>query len=115
MAPQCFHIPALALNLGLVGVDLPLLIRTLPSWLLDFSDGFYQVGDVTVARVVQMYGQPARVHTLPLVAVASPDVDVEQVGWSWAALAAEFPTWDSILAAFASWADVLTNTRRPGF
>jgi hypothetical protein len=27
LAPQCFHIPALALNLGLVGVDLPLLIR----------------------------------------------------------------------------------------
>jgi hypothetical protein len=27
LAPQCFHIPALALNLGLIGVDLPLLIR----------------------------------------------------------------------------------------
>jgi hypothetical protein len=27
LAPQCFHIPALALDLGLIGVDLPLLIR----------------------------------------------------------------------------------------
>jgi|SRR5690242_9062890 hypothetical protein len=27
LAPQCFHILALALNLGLIGVDLPLLIR----------------------------------------------------------------------------------------
>lgn len=100
---------------AIIADDVPLLVLVPPSWELDFPDGFLSLGDAVESRALQMYGQPARRFTFPAQVVEAPDVDVEEVGWSWAALASEFPTWDSLLAAFASWADVLTNTRRPGF
>lgn len=96
----------------LLADETPLLIRIPPSWDIDFTDDFYAVGDVGIARAMQFYGINARVFTLPLRAVESPIVGVENVGWSWAALASEFASWDAELLAFASWSDLLTNTRR---
>ena len=89
----------------------PLLFRVPPSWGIDFTDGFYSVGDVQRERFAQM-PLTLRSFTLPLVAVDSPDVSVQNAGWSWAALAAEFATWSDVAGAFATWADVATNTRQ---
>lgn len=96
----------------LLADETPLLIRIPPSWGVDFDDDFYAVGDVGIERAMQLYGINARVFTLPLRAVESPIVGVENVGWSWAALAAEFASWDAVELAFVSWADLLTNNRR---
>jgi len=101
--------------LALWDKQLPVLVRTPPALGYDIPDGFYSIGELRRARVAQLPSYPARIITLPLVAVASPDVDVENVGWSWAALAAEFSSWNAVKAAYATWADVAVDNRRPGF
>lgn len=99
---------------ALTDPQLPILIRIPPTFGYDFSDGFYAVGDLERSRVAQIPDYPSRIITMPLTAVESPEVDVENPGWSWAQLAAEFATWAEVKAAFATWADVAVNNRRPG-
>lgn len=35
------------------------------------------------------------------------------LGWTWADLAAAYPTWDDMYDAYATWGDVRTDTRKP--
>ena len=95
--------------------ETPLLINIAPSMGIGFDYGFYQVGDTRRTRIAQLPDFQLRDYVLPLVAVQSPIVTQQNVGWSWATLASEFPTWAAVAAAFATWADVATNNRRPGF
>lgn len=89
-----------------------LLIRVPPAWDIDFDDGFFSVGTTQTARSVQMTGANQRDVVLPLTAVRSPIVGVENAtGWSWATLAAEFSSWDEVRARFATWADLAANNR----
>jgi len=100
---------------ALLAPQVPILLLTPPDWGLGITDGYYSVGDVRRRRISQSYERPERLFTLPLVAVESPVVTVDNPGWSWAQLAAEFATWTEVAAAFATWADVASNTRRPGY
>jgi hypothetical protein len=100
---------------ALVNDQTPLLIRMPEQWDIGWEDAFYSVGDVSFSRVVQGFGNPERFVTFPLQQVQSPVVDQLDAGWSWEALAAEFPTWEAVVAAFATWSDVAINNRRPGY
>ncbi|WP_434315833.1 hypothetical protein [Leifsonia sp. P73] len=93
----------------------PLLFRAPASYPIGLDEGFYSVGQLTRGRLSQRLGDPMRNFTLPLTQVQSPAVGVANTGWSWAALAAQFPTWQAVAAAFNTWADVLTNNRKPGY
>jgi hypothetical protein len=93
----------------------PILIRVPPALSYGFDDGFYAVGDYAADRTAQRPGSPRRVHTLPLQAVDSPVVSVINSGWSYATLALAEPNYTQVLAAFASYALLVTNTRNPGF
>lgn len=92
----------------------PILIRFPSTWDPSWVDGWFHVGDLQRARFANTK-DPLRVVTLPLQAVESPVVSQANVGWSWAALAAEFPTWASVAAAFETWGDVLINNRKTGY
>lgn len=93
----------------------PVLFRFPASFNIGFDDGFYSVGDMTRSRFAQRPGDALRNFTLPLTQVQSPVVIVQNAGWSWAALAAQFSTWAQVSLAFNTWADVLTNNRNPGY
>jgi hypothetical protein len=95
---------------ALLASDIPILIQIPPDWDLDFNCGFYQVGNVQTTRsdpIINAY----RTFTLPLTKVQSPVVDVENTGWSYAAVAAEFDTYSSLLVTFATYADLAADTR----
>lgn len=95
---------------ALLADDVPLLIQFPPSWDLDFNSGFYQPGDVTTSRIVDL-PVPYRVFTLPLQKVQSPVVDIENTGWSYASVAVEFATYADLLTSFGTYADLASNTR----
>lgn len=95
---------------ALLAPDIPILIQIPPDMELDFNCGFYQVGDVTTDRshpVINSY----RTFTLPITKVRSPVVDVEDTGWSYAAVAAEFATYASLLVTYATYADLAADSR----
>lgn len=100
---------------ALLADETPLLVRIPSSWLMDFDDGFYAVGDVTFERAQQMYGVPARIINLPLQSVEAPAVSVQNVGHSWATVASEIESWTAVRAVYATWADMLVDKRREGF
>jgi hypothetical protein len=95
---------------ALLAPDVPLLVQIPPSWGLDFNSGFYQVGDTDAARVGQVVSGH-RIWTLPMQKVQSPVVDVENTGWSYASVAAEFDTYLELVDNFATYADLASNTR----
>jgi hypothetical protein len=95
---------------ALLASDIPILIQVPPAWDLEFNCGFYQVGDVTTARAANTV-EAHRITTLPLTKVQSPVVDVENTGWSYAAVAAEFATYSALSVTFATYADLASNTR----
>jgi hypothetical protein len=95
---------------ALLASDIPILIQIPPDWDLDFNCGFYQVGNVRTSRsdpIINSY----RTFTLPLTKVQSPVVDVENTGWSYAAVAAEFATYSALMVTFATYADLASDTR----
>ena len=95
--------------------ETPILVN-LPNRLgASFDYGFYQVGDTDRGRLAQIPDVALRDYILPLQQVQSPIVTQQNVGWSWASMRLEFGSWDAIKAAFASWADMASNTRRTGF
>lgn len=93
------------------GPQLPVLIRFPPSFGYDFQDDYYAIGTLERARIAQTPDYQPRRITLPLTAVEAPIVDVENVGWSWAALAVAYPSWTAMQAAYATWADVVADNR----
>jgi hypothetical protein len=95
---------------ALLAPDVPLLVQVPPSWDLDFNSGFYQVGDITVSRTGEVRS-PRRIVILPLQKVQSPVVDIENTGWSYASVAAEFASYADILTTFATYADLASNSR----
>lgn len=101
--------------MGLVADGTPLLFRAPFIYPIGIEEGFYAVGDVSRTRLADRLGDETRFFTLPLTRVQSPIVNVQNTGWSWAALAAQFATWADVAAAFATWADVFTNNRKPGY
>lgn len=97
--------------LALLETDFPFLINVPAQWDDGLPSGFYQAGEVTVARVANISSIPDREFTLPLIQVRAPIADVQNVGWSWAELAATFPSWIAVRSTFASWADLAANVR----
>lgn len=91
---------------AIIADETPLLFHTPPGWDLEFPDGFYAVGDVEFERMVQTYGQPSRMVSLPLTAAENPVVDVGDTGWTFSDLYSEYDSFDDVLASFNSFADV---------
>lgn len=86
----------------------PILIRMVDLD-LGWVDGFYSVGDVSRARFAQRAGEQRRDFTLPLQMVQPPVGSVANPGWSWAALAATFSSWDEVRNAYSTWANLAAN------
>lgn len=91
--------------------EVPILVNTPASWDNDLKYAFYQIGQVSRSHVTKSNVYKIRTIDLPLLEVQSPTVVVENAGWSYAALAAEFATYSSILPKFATYADLTSNTR----
>jgi hypothetical protein len=98
---------------ALLADDIPVLIQVPPDWDADFNCGFYQVGDVTYRRDWQWATDRVldRYVELPLTKVQSPTVDIENSGWSYAAVAVEFATYSALPVTFATYADLASNSR----
>jgi len=94
--------------------QVPVLIMFPPSLGYDIAPGFYAIGDLNRTRLLQIPNDEGRYVTLPLIAVEPPDVDVENAGWSWAAVATTYPTWAAVKAAYATWADLAVDNRTGG-
>jgi hypothetical protein len=90
----------------------PLLFRFPASWGLNWDDGYYHVGDVTVGRVIQYAGDPRRTFTLPLTRVAAP-AGLQAPVWDYPSLAAAFPDYPSMAAAYADYPSLTANVRLP--
>ncbi|WP_213816221.1 hypothetical protein [Glaciihabitans sp. dw_435] len=101
--------------LELLRDQVPILVNIPADWMTYFKYAFYQIGDVAPRRLKPGVRYPHRDIDLPYVEVEAPVVDVANNGWSWAQLAADFPTWNQVKAAFATWNDMAINKRRPGF
>lgn len=86
--------------------ETPVLFRFPPDWEVDFTEGFYAVGDLDDDRPSGI--DPTTVWTVPLQLVRAPASTVV-AEWSWADLIAEYPTWQDVLDAFPTWYAVLTN------
>jgi hypothetical protein len=91
--------------------QLPLLINLPAAPNVGFDYGYYQVGDVTRARVAQVPDFEYRDFVLPLTAVQSPTVTQENTGWSYAELLLDFASYADADAAYATYADMTTDTR----
>ena len=96
---------------ALLSPDLPLLINIPPSWVLGFPYGFYQAGDVSARRLDPTLNSPQRIYDLPLSRVRSPDVDVQNAGWSYAQVASTWANYTAVLNAYATYAELITDTR----
>jgi hypothetical protein len=96
---------------ALLAPDTPVLVNVPPSWDLDLAYGFYQVGDVTETRPYTLGGVPMRDFELPLTRVRSPEVDVENPGWSYAQVATVWATYTEVLTNYATYADLAADNR----
>jgi hypothetical protein len=90
----------------------PLLVRFPTEWGVNWADGYYHVGDVTVGRVIQYAGDPRRTFTLPLTPVAAP-AGLQAPVWDYPTLAADFDDYPSMSAAFADYPSLTANVRLP--
>lgn len=96
---------------ALLNPDTPILVNVPASWDLDFEYGFYQVGDVTESRLYTLGGVPMRDFVLPLTKVRSPEVDVENPGWSYAQLATTWASYTEVLTNYLTYADLAVDNR----
>jgi len=96
---------------ALLAPDTPILINVPSSWDLDLAYGFYQAGDVSESRPYTRGGVPMRDHTIPLTQVRSPEVDVENPGWSYTQVATVWATYTEVLANYATYADLTVDNR----
>jgi hypothetical protein len=89
----------------------PLLIQFPSAFGWNFDPGYFDVGDVSSDRLWQ-YGPDARRHyTLQLEQVQAP-AGTQQATRTWATLLAGFATWQAVAAAYNTWTDELTDSRR---
>lgn len=96
---------------GLLRDQTPILVRFPAAHAMEFEEGFYSVGRLSINRLAQVPGLSLRHVTLPLTATGSPIVTVQNVGWTLASVAAEFATMAELPLMFATNADLETNTR----
>lgn len=96
---------------ALLAADTPILINVPPAWDIDLDYGFYQVGDVTETRFFTLGGVPMRDFQLPLTRVRSPEVDVENPGWSYSQVATTWATYTDLLNNYATYADLAQDNR----
>lgn len=96
---------------ALLAPDTPILINVPASWELDLAYGFYQVGDTTESRPYTLGGIPMRDFNFPLTRVRSPDVDVENPGWSYAQVATTWAAYTEVLANYTTYADLAVDER----
>lgn len=96
---------------ALLAPDLPILINVPPAWELELAYGFYQVGDVTETRPYTLGGIPMRDFELPLSRVRSPEVDVENPGWSYSQVASTWATYSELLSRYATYGDLAVDNR----
>jgi hypothetical protein len=98
-----------ALDALLGGASVLLLQITYP----DTQESDYKwvsVGDVTRSRLIQFYGEPRRMWSLPCTETDAPS-GLLQAQRTWADVVAEFPTWQDVINTYATWADVITDNR----
>jgi hypothetical protein len=88
----------------------PILIRVPAAWGWDWENGYYRVGALDEARVLQFGAEPGRVFTLPLERVEEP-AGTQQAERTWADVLNDFPSWAAARAAYGTWTDELTDTR----
>ena len=94
-------------RLGTLFLDeTPILFRFPPEWGLDFTEGFYAVGDVEDEQITG--SDPTTRWTLPLQQVRPPASQVV-AQWTWDDLIGEYATWQDVINAFPTWYAVLTN------
>jgi hypothetical protein len=96
---------------ALVRDQTPLFISVPSAWGWDWEDGYYDVGDVGVGRIIQYGPEPRRVTTLALERVEAP-AGTQQSPRTWTDVVNDFATWADVAAAYATWTDVLTDSRR---
>lgn len=96
---------------ALVRDQTPLLIEIPAAWGWGWEDGYYDVADYTADRVLQYGPEPRRTVTLTLERVTAP-AGTQQSPRTWASLLSGFPTWGAVSAAYATWTDELTDSRR---
>lgn len=89
----------------------PLFITIPAAWDWDWDDGYYDVDDVGIDRVLQYGPERRRTFTLALERVEAP-AGTQQPQRTWANVLASFATWNDVVAAYATWTDVLTDSRR---
>lgn len=89
----------------------PLLLQIPAAWGWDWENGYYDLADVGVDRILQYGPQPRRVVDFALERVEAP-VGSQQAVWTWAGETVANASWNAVKAAYATWADVLTNVRR---
>jgi hypothetical protein len=89
----------------------PILIRVPASLGWDWENGYYRVGQTSEARRLQYGPAPSRIFTLPLERVEEP-AGTQQAERTWANVLNDFSSWAAVRAAYATWTDVLTDSRR---
>lgn len=97
--------------LALLRDQTPLFVQVPSSWGWDFDPGYFDVGDVSSDRFWQYGPEHRRVFTLQLESVQAP-AGTQQATRTWANLLSGFATWNAVSAAYATWTDELTDSRR---
>jgi hypothetical protein len=96
---------------ALLADQTPVLIRMLDPD-LDWEDGFYSVGDLGLSRFAQNTQVKRRTATLPLQATQSPAGTIQNPGWSYAAVAIAYSSYNAVAEAYATYADLAANNTR---
>lgn len=96
---------------ALLATDFPLLVQVPAVWAVDFSSGFYSVGEVTETRPASIGTDPWREFQLPLTKVQSPIVDVQESNWTYTNVVLTFESYSDVKGAYATYADLTTDSR----
>lgn len=97
-----------AAALAVIDDQTTLLLRSPAAWPWDLPDGWYSIGDVTVARISKSLVSPGRRITLPLSPTDPPVVRVAAVR-TWGDVLLENASWASLTQRYETWLDVLTG------
>lgn len=100
-----------AAMVALVRDQTPLLIQAPTSFLWDFENGYYDVGDFSTGRILQYGAERRRTITMQLERVEAP-AGTQQPTRTWANVLAQNASWNDVVARYATWSDLLTDTRR---
>jgi hypothetical protein len=89
-----------------------LLLQNPPGSGCQVDSGYYFAGDITESR--NGVAWDLRWTTLPLTAVDAPGPDVTPVTVTWQSVVNLYTSWNGLIAAQATWEDVLSLVGAPG-